>query len=280
MASINPSVTIAPSGPSVPTVSIGFIGFGAMAQGIATGMVRHGGIDGAQIMAYDINADMLASATAALGATAAQNASEVVDNSEFVILAVKPNVIESVVEPIKGKLADEGTTVISIAWGWDYARYEQILAEGTHHLSIVPNTPIAVGKGVVVAERKNNLTPDEIAEFTKLFSPISLVEFLDTATLYQAGTVTSCAPAYAAMFIEALSDAAVKHGIPRAAAYRLVSAMVEGTGALQVATGQIPAAMKDAVCSPGGATIRGVQRLEERGFRGDVMSAVDAVMGD
>lgn len=279
MTVINPSAVVA-DGTAASNLTIGFIGFGAMAQGIATGMVRHGGIDGAQIVAYDINRQTLDAATSVLGATAAASAADVVDECEVVILAVKPNVIESVVEPIKAKLAEPGTVVISIAWGWDFAKYETILTPGTHHLSIVPNTPIAVGKGVVVAERLSNLTPDEIGTFTRLFEPISLVEFLDTATLYQAGTVTSCAPAYAAMFIEALSDAAVKHGIPRTAAYRLVSAMVEGTGALQVATGQIPAAMKDAVCSPGGATIRGVQRLEERGFRGDVMSAVDAVMGD
>ena len=177
-------------------------------------------------------------------------------------------------------LAASETTVISIMWGWDYESYEKVLAPGTNHLSMVPNTPIAAGKGVVVAENTHSLTDEEIVNFHSLFDPIALVEFLDTSMLYQAGTVTSCAPAYAAMFIEALSDAAVKHGIPRAAAYRLVSAMVEGTGALQVETGKIPAAMKDAVCSPGGATIRGVEALELRGFRGDVMSAVDAVMGD
>ncbi|MGN0102969.1 pyrroline-5-carboxylate reductase dimerization domain-containing protein [Bifidobacterium thermacidophilum] len=177
-------------------------------------------------------------------------------------------------------LAASETTVISIVWGWDYESYEKVLAPGTHHLSIVPNTPIAAGKGVVVAENTHSLTDEEIVNFHSLFDPIALVEFLDTSMLYQAGTVTSCAPAYAAMFIEALSDAAVKHGIPRAAAYRLVSAMVEGTGALQVETGKIPAAMKDAVCSPGGATIRGVEALELRGFHGDVMSAIDAVMGD
>lgn len=265
---------------AVEAPTIGFIGFGAMAQGIATGMVRHGGVDGARISAFDIDAERLAASTKALGVKAASSAAQVVGDCDIVILAVKPNVIAQVVEPIHQALAAAETTVISIVWGWDFEQYEKVLAPGTHHLSIVPNTPIAAGKGVVVAENVHSLTDEEIAEFHTLFDPIALVEFLDTATLYQAGTVTSCAPAYAAMFIEALSDAAVKHGIPRAAAYRLVSAMVEGTGALQIETGQIPAAMKDTVCSPGGATIKGVEALELRGFRGDVMSAVDAVMGD
>ena len=79
------------------------------------------------------------------------------------------------------------------------------------------------------------------------------------------------------MFIEALADAAVKHGIARADANRMVRQMVVGTGKLQLATGQHPGAMKDAVCSPGGTTIVGVAELERKGFRGAVIDAVDAI---
>ena len=80
-----------------------------------------------------------------------------------------------------------------------------------------------------------------------------------------------------AMFIEALSDAAVKHGMARADAYRMVSQMIVGTGRLQLETGQHPGAMKDAVCSPGGTTIVGVAELERKGFRGAVIAAIDAI---
>ena len=81
-----------------------------------------------------------------------------------------------------------------------------------------------------------------------------------------------------AMAIEALGDAAVKHGIPRADAYRIVSQMVLGTAKLQLATGQHPAAMKDAVCSPGGATIKGVVALEDAGMRSALVKAIDATL--
>lgn len=86
-----------------------------------------------------------------------------------------------------------------------------------------------------------------------------------------------CGPAFVAMFMEALADGAVKHGIPRADAYRMVSQMVAGTGKLQLVTGQHPGVMKDAVCSPGGTTIVGVAELEHKGLRGAVIAAVDAV---
>lgn len=79
------------------------------------------------------------------------------------------------------------------------------------------------------------------------------------------------------MFIEALGDAGVKHGLPRAMAYRLASQMVAGTGRMQVETGAHPGAMKDAVCSPGGTTIVGVAELERGGMRAAVINAVDAI---
>ena len=86
-----------------------------------------------------------------------------------------------------------------------------------------------------------------------------------------------CGPAFVAMFIEALGDAAVKHGVARADAYRMASQMIVGTGKLQLASGQHPGAMKDAVCSPGGTTIAGVAELERKGFRGAVIDAIDAI---
>ena len=89
--------------------------------------------------------------------------------------------------------------------------------------------------------------------------------------------VAGCGPAFVDLFIEALADGAVKHGLPRAAAYRLASQMLAGTGKLQLETGAHPGAMKDAVCSPGGTTIVGVSVLEEMGFRAAVIDAIDAI---
>ena len=111
-----------------------------------------------------------------------------------------------------------------------------------------------------------------------LLGKLGAVVELDTSLLFVGGTVGGCAPAFVAMAIEALGDAAVKHGIPRADAYRIVSQMVLGTAKLQLATGQHPAAMKDAVCSPGGATIKGVVALEDAGMRSALVKAIDATL--
>lgn len=89
--------------------------------------------------------------------------------------------------------------------------------------------------------------------------------------------IAGCAPAFTDMYIEALGDAGVKYGLQRATAYRLAAKMVEGVGALYLKNETHPGVMKDAVCSPGGTTIKGVTSLEESAFRGAVIKAVDAI---
>jgi len=192
-----------------------------------------------------------------------------------VVVAVKPYQVEAVLAPVKGMLA--GKVVVSVAAGMTFDRYEEILAPGTHHLSTIPNTPVAVCEGIVVCERRHSLSEAEWQSVQALLSHVGLVIPVDTAQLGIAGTVCGCGPAFVAMFIEALADAAVKHGIVRADAYRMASQMVVGTGKLQLATGQHPAMMKDAVCSPGGTTIVGVGELERKRFRGAVIDAIDAI---
>ena len=102
---------------------------------------------------------------------------------------------------------------------------------------------------------------------------------MDSAHLSAAGTLGGCTPAFTAMYLEALSDAGVKYGLTRAASYRIAAKMLCGTGKLYLESGTHPGAMKDAVCSPGGTTIRGVSALEKAGFRGAVIGAIDAIEG-
>ena len=92
------------------------------------------------------------------------------------------------------------------------------------------------------------------------------------------GAVAGSTPAYVAMFIEALADAAVAEGMPRAQAYQVASQAVMGSGKLALETGKHPGELKDMVCSPGGTTIEGVQILEARGMRAAIMEAIRAAI--
>lgn len=254
---------------------IGFIGFGNMAQAMAQGLLR-GGVKGEDLFACAKRWEKLEQTAAKLGVIPCHDSLEVLEHSHILILAVKPYLIEEVLSPLKDKL--EGKVVISVAAGWLFSRFEEILPAGVHHLSIMPNTPVAIGEGVVLLEQEHSLSPEEFSQVQQLFSTLGTVETVTAAQMGIAGTLSGCGPAYAAMFLEALGDAGVLHGLPRDLSYRLAAQMLAGTGKLHLATGQHPGAMKDAVCSPGGTTIKGVAALERRGFRGAVTDAITAVV--
>ena len=257
-------------------VTVGFIGYGNMGQGVARGLVNGGVVGAGNIVAYDIDRDRLMRDTTQLGARAAASAEEIVAESDVVVIAVKPNLVGEVMAPLADAL--DGKIVLSIAWGVWNEQLEAILP-GTCHLSVVPNLPIGVGKGVLVVEDTHTLEYEQMALIRSLFEPIALLETVDTAHMSAAGIVSSCAPAFTAVYIEALADAGVKYGLRRDTAYRLAAKMVEGTGAQIIEQGMTPAALKDGVCSPGGATIKGVVALEHEGFRGAAISAIEAVQG-
>ncbi len=158
-----------------------------------------------------------------------------------------------------------------------FDRYEEILAPGTHHLSTIPNTPVAVCEGIVVCERRHSLSEAEWQSVQALLSHVGLVVTVDTAQLGIAGTVCGCGPAFVAMFIEALADAAVKHGVVRADAYRMASQMVVGTGKLQLRHGA--ASRRDEGCRSVRPAVRpsSVGGAGRKRFRGAVIDAIDAI---
>lgn len=256
-------------------IRIGFIGYGNMAQAMAKGLIEAGVCTGEQIFACAGHYDKLCKNAEKLGIHGERTAAEVIQNSDFVVLAVKPYQIQAVTAPVLDLLADK--PVISIAAGYDFETYEGFLKPGTHHISTIPNTPVSAGEGILVCERKHSLSQEEFDLFIQMFGRIALIEMVETSQLSIAGTIGGCAPAFTAMYLEALADAGVKHGLSREAAYRLAAKMICGTGKLYLESGTHPGAMKDAVCSPGGTTIKGVASLEKTGFRGAVIEAIDAI---
>lgn len=257
-------------------VRIGFIGFGNMASAMADGWIASGAIAGDRMCACAGRYDALVERCDRRGMRAMRTAAEVAAAADVLVVAVKPYMIEDVLGAIAGALT--GKVVLSVAAGWDCAAYERVIP-GTRHLSTVPNTPVAINEGVIACEKASTLTDDDRTLLFELLGLLGKPVEVETRLLSVAGTVGGCAPAFVAMVIEALGDAAVKHGIPRATAYEIVSQMMVGTARLQLETGQHPGAMKDAVCSPGGTTIKGVAELERCGMRSAFISAIDAIEG-
>ncbi len=255
---------------------IGFIGMGNMASAIVQGIVGKGAIEGSRILAYDHHPEKLQAMADGWGIGICSSEEELTDAADAVVIAIKPQYIDALLERQKERL--KGKVVISLAAGWTYEKFAVILDASTRILCIMPNTPALVGEGVLLFEQTHSLKPEEYAYVKELMAATGMVTELPSHLMGIGGVISSCSPAWIAMMIEALADAGVMYGVPRAAAYSLAAQAVKGTAALQIETGLHPGVLKDQVCSPAGTTIVGVKSLEDNRMRGAFLDAVDAVM--
>lgn len=253
----------------------GFVGMGNMANAIAQGFVESGFIPGKEICAYDLNKAQLDKMNS-FEIVALNDAHEVVKESDFVFLCVKPQVIESVVADIKEDL--KGKAVVSIVLGYDFDKYNTLLDASTRHLTVMPNTPMAVREGMCLLEQTHSLTDEEFSTIKDAFSSVGEIEVVPNHLMAVGGALSGCAPAYIYMVIEALADGAVMQGMPRKMAYKLASQTVLGSGKMQLKTDLHPGILKDNVTSPGGSTIRGVKALEDAGMRSAFINAIEKSM--
>lgn len=257
---------------------IGFIGFGNMGSAIAEGLLRSEEPFPAGLYACGGSYNRCMERCNELkGVTACKTAEELLDICELIFICVKPGALESVIAPLYDRL--HGKSLISVVWGYSFDRLSELLPEDTELLCTCPNTAVAIGRGVISVEGRHSFSESGFREASGLLSRLGRVLTVDTKAMGIAGTISSCGAAFAAVFIEALADAGVLYGLPRDTAYSLASGMLSGTAEMQELTKKHPGVMKDEVCSPGGATIKGVARLEEKGFRSAVISAIEAIQG-
>ena len=166
-----------------------------------------------------------------------------------------------------------------MAAGLTMARIQELAGASMPVIRIMPNTPTAVGKGVIPYCR-NSLVPDEVlSDWVEDMEKCGLLDPLDENLLDAASALSGSGPAYAYVLLEALADGAVACGLPRAKALDYAAATLAGAAEMYLSSHTHPGALKDAVCSPGGSTIAGIRVLEQRGFRGAAMDCVAAAYG-
>lgn len=257
--------------------TIGFIGMGNMAQAMACGFINSGKVKAEEVFAYAPNQAKLKDNASKIGFIPASSNLELVKKSNIVFVACKPYQIADVLKEVKEEL--EGKVLVSVAAGWTFDTFaEHIDVQKVHVQCVMPNTPAKIGQGVMLVEQKNSLSAEESATVLGLLGTLGITETLPTNLMGIGGAISGCSPAFMDLIIEAYADAAVKYGMQRAQAYRLVSKTMAGSAMLQLATGEHPGVLKDAVCSPGGTTIRGVDALEKSGLRAACINSIDAIM--
>ena len=166
--------------------------------------------------------------------------------------------------------------LVTMAAGITINSIDEMLGAKYPVIRIMPNTPVAIGEGVVLYSVSEDVFMDEITEFSNCMRNVGILDRLDENLIDAACAVSGCGPAFVYMFANALADGAVECGLPRAKAARYAAQTLIGSARLILESEKHPEQLKDEVCSPGGTTIAGVHALENAGFRGAVMDAVKA----
>ena len=211
------------------------------------------------------------------GFATVSNLADIVANSRFVILAVKPQSLSALFEELRPLLQErkDRFVLVSMAAGISIARLRELAKAEYPVIRIMPNTPVRVEKGMIVYTA-DGTTKDEERVFLDTFVHAGKFDAIPEKLIDAAGALSGCGPAFVYLFAEALADGGVECGLGRDQALLYAAQTLSGAAEMILATGEHPAKLKDAVCSPGGTTIEGVRALEDGAFRGTVMSAVRA----
>mgnify|MGYP000838629511 CR=1 FL=1 len=256
-------------------MKLGFIGTGNMASAIMGGIIKNNVIPAEEIIGADLFAPGRERVQKEYGINVTADNKEVAQKAETIILSVKPQFYADVIQEVKDLVRPE-QLIITIAPGKTLAWLAEQFGKDVKIVRTMPNTPAMVGEGMTAATPNEYVTKEELDYACKILSAFGKVEVVTEHMMDAVVAVSGSSPAYVFMFIEAMADAAVAEGMPRAQAYKFAAQAVLGSAKLLLETGMHPGELKDMVCSPAGTTIQAVKVLEETGFRASVMDAVEA----
>ena len=254
--------------------NIGFIGTGNMGSALARAAAKSEGNSLFLVNRHPEKAVALQKETGGC-VTDYKNAAE---NAAFLFLGVKPKMLPELAKTLAPILQamDTPPVLVSMLAGTEIQQIKQSLDPRCSVIRIMPNTPVSVGEGMILYCCSDGLCPEAEAGFLNAMRYAGRFMKLEEHLIDAGMAVSGCGPAYVDLFVEAMADAAVACGLARKDALLLAAQMTLGSAKLILESGQHPGALKDAVCSPGGTTIQGVRKLEEKGFRSAVIEAVIA----
>ncbi len=258
-------------------MKIGFIGLGNMARAIIGGMLEEGIVSPEDISGSAKTQKTLEAVRKEYGIEVKASNVAVAAEAQVLVLAVKPQFLQGVIAEIRDAVQPD-TLVVSIAAGKTLAWLGEAFGRRMKLVRCMPNTPALVGEGCTGVCVNDAVSEEEIRYSLRLMQSFGKASLVEERLMDAVGAVSGSSPAYVFLFIEAMADAAVAAGMPRAQAYEFAAQAVYGSAKLVLETGKHPGELKDMVCSPGGTTIEGVRVLEEEGFRGAVMDALLATV--
>jgi len=259
---------------TIKGLTVGFIGGGNMGEALIKGLLGASLVPATAIHATDVRLERLKELDRQYGIQVSSDNADLVRHSDIIILAVKPQIMDSVLKEIAPAVTRK-KLLISIAAGVSTAKIRAVLHKDARLIRVMPNTPALVLEGVTAIAKADNLEPDDLDTAGEIFSAVGRVVVLDESLMDAVTGLSGSGPAYVAVVIESLADGGVRMGLDRITAMTLATQTVLGAAKLLLETGLHPGALKDMVSSPGGTSIAGIAALEEGGIRTTFIKAVE-----
>jgi len=256
------------------TQTLGFIGCGTMGEAILKGVLRANVVPAQQVQVADAVAQTVARLKAVHAVAASTDSQAVASNSNVIVVAVKPHMMEPLLNTDGMRQALLGKVVISVAAG---VRLSQLSAwlPGSQVVRAMPNTPALIGQGMTALCRSSGASDASMAAAQAIFSACGLAVEIDEKNMDAATAIAGSGPAFVYLLIEAAADGGVRMGLKRDVALKMAAQVFQGAAQMVVQTETHPAVLKDQVTTPGGCTIAGLLTLEDGGVRGVVARAVE-----
>jgi len=254
---------------------LGFIGVGNMGTALLRGIISSNIIDKEKIIIYDTKEELINNHVQEFKVEAANSNVELVELTKYILLAVKPQIIDSVLEEISPKLKED-QILISIAAGISLEHIKKVINKEMGLIRVMPNTPALVGEGASVIAHNNKVSKEDLEYVKKFLNSVGIVVELEQKHIDAVTGLSGSGPAYIFIIIEALADGGVKMGLPRDVALKLATQTVLGSAKMVIETGKHPGELKDMVTSPGGTTITALHEIEKGKLRATLISAVEA----
>ncbi len=255
-------------------LKIGFIGSGKMATALCKGFVNAELADATSIVASDPYESARSRFSTETGCRTVERNIDAAETSDVLILAVKPGLVVSACQEMASKINPSKHIIVSIAAGIKIATVENALPKKTPVIRVMPNTPCLVEAGAMAISPGASVSNEQLQQVIELLESVGLVAKVPETLMDAVTGLSGSGPAYVFQIIAAMSDAGVRVGLPRDLSTQPAAQTVYGAAKMVLETGEHPAALKDAVSSPGGTTIAGLAALEARGLRAAFYEAV------
>jgi pyrroline-5-carboxylate reductase len=255
---------------------VGIIGAGNMGEVLIRGLIQSGKVKESDIIASDMSQERLNYLAKTYAIRITESNVELVKKSSIVIIAVKPQNIDDLLEELSSS-SHEGHLFISIAAGITTDKFAAKMHHKSGIIRVMPNAPASVLAGMAAIYPGRNVAPADLQRAISIFECVGKAVVIRNEALMDVVTgLSGSGPAFVFLMIESLSDAGVQLGISRKESSLLAAQTVYGAAKMLLETGRHTSELKDIVATPGGTTFAGLKMLEKGNFRSTVMDAVEA----